>query len=659
MQPRPMRTLAGEGGRRPWIGANFWSREGGPRMWSRYDGDIVRQELRVLREHGLTMTRSFFYWPDFMPEPDRLDETACRWYADFLDAHHELGMGTIPTFIVGHMSGENWDPSWRQGRDIYSDVWMVGRQAWYITELTRRFHSHPAVIGWLISNEIPIYGGEGDERVINSWALLMVNAVRAGGGTQPVSLGDGQWGVETTGHDSGFCSLEYGPLVDFVGPHVYRMEHDRIRQHLKAAFICELAAVADRPVIMEEFGLSSDFASPQASATYYRQLLHATLAAGATGWIAWNNTDYDNIKDQRPYSHHPFELHFGITDHRGRPKPPLKELEIFSEELRDIDFGGIERARTDTAIIVPSYLAARYPFTEDAERVLIVDASEQAHVAAREADLAPGIVHEPDYGGGGGLPGGYELYLLPSAKQLTAPSWRRLGELVRAGATVYASYCAGETSAQRGPWWNDLEGLFGVRQLLTYGLNDPVDEDVVESHPREGLREPARRRGAVLRRRRERGGPRPPADRGGRPVADAGHRPRRAGPARAGRVPPRAGAGGAVHLSGRVLRGAPGAGQPGGHLAPVRRAGGRGRGHPPGARRRPPGHGRLAAHGRRRPVHHRALPARRARRGEHRLRRRGAQRSRAAGAAGRTPRPAAGDRSARRRGSAPDAVKSI
>ena len=129
---------------------------------------------------------------------------------------------------------------------------------------------------------------------------------------------------------------------------------------------------------------------------------------------------------------------------------------------------------------MPSYLTARYPFTEDAERVLIVDASEQAHVAAREADLAPGVVHEPAYGGGGGLPGGYGLYLLPSAKQLTAPSWRRLGELARAGATVYASYCAGETSAQRGPWWNDLEDLFGVRQLLTYGLNDPVDEDVVE-----------------------------------------------------------------------------------------------------------------------------------------------------------------------------------
>lgn len=108
----------------------------------------------------------------------------------------------------------------------------------------------------------------------------------------------------------------------------------------------------------------------------------------------------------------------------------------------------------------------------------------------------PASCTSPTTGGGGGLPGGYGLYLLPSAKQLTAPSWRRLGELVRAGATVYASYCAGETSAQRGPWWNDLEGLFGVRQLLTYGLNDPVDEDVVELTLEEDFGNPPA--GAVL-----------------------------------------------------------------------------------------------------------------------------------------------------------------
>ena len=43
-------------------------------MWSRYDGDVVKEELEVLAAHGSTLTRSFCYWPDFMPEPDTLDE---------------------------------------------------------------------------------------------------------------------------------------------------------------------------------------------------------------------------------------------------------------------------------------------------------------------------------------------------------------------------------------------------------------------------------------------------------------------------------------------------------------------------------------------------------------------------------------------------------
>ena len=53
-------------------------------MWRSYDPAVVREELRVLRAHGLTMTRSFFYWPDFMPEPDMVDENMTARFADFL-----------------------------------------------------------------------------------------------------------------------------------------------------------------------------------------------------------------------------------------------------------------------------------------------------------------------------------------------------------------------------------------------------------------------------------------------------------------------------------------------------------------------------------------------------------------------------------------------
>ena len=113
----------------------------------------------MLKDHGLTMTRSFFFWPDFMPSPYEIDEKLTARFADFLDRHIEHGLTTIPTFIVGHMSGENWDPGWRDGRDLYQDVWLVGRQAWFAAEMARRFCGHPAVSGWLVSNEMPLYGG--------------------------------------------------------------------------------------------------------------------------------------------------------------------------------------------------------------------------------------------------------------------------------------------------------------------------------------------------------------------------------------------------------------------------------------------------------------------------------------------------------------------
>ena len=79
-------------------------------MWARYDGQVVREELAVLAANGCNVTRSFCYWPDFVPQPEQFDADVLERFGDFLDAHAETGIGTIPTFIVGHMSGENWDP---------------------------------------------------------------------------------------------------------------------------------------------------------------------------------------------------------------------------------------------------------------------------------------------------------------------------------------------------------------------------------------------------------------------------------------------------------------------------------------------------------------------------------------------------------------------
>ncbi|MFJ6214134.1 cellulase family glycosylhydrolase [Streptomyces sp. NPDC092296] len=458
-----------------WLGANYWSRTGGPLMWRSYDPQVIEEELVALRDHGLNVTRSFYYWPDFMPTPYSVDEEKCAHFADFLDRHQALGMTTIPTFIVGHMSGENWDPSWRGGRDLYSDVWMVARQAWFAGEMVRRFKDHPAVSGWLVSNEMPIYGDATRDRdSVSSWAQIIVDAVHAAGGTQPVSLGDGAWGMENTGHENGFSVKYCAEICDFLGPHVYRMEDDPVRQHHAAAWVCELTGTFGRPVVLEEFGVTSDFVSGPNAGHYYRQVLHNSLLAGATGWIAWNNTDYDDLLHQPPYLHHAFEMHFGLTDRHGRAKPQLLELKDFAAVLEQVDFGHTRRADSDTAVVVSSYLDTAYPFTREEDRSHVYASARQAWVAGRLADLAPAVTRESD-----GLTEDARLYLVPSAKQLLSPTWFALEDRARVGATVYVSYCPGYHDEQRGPWYSHLDEMFGVRHQLEYGLVNPIEDDEV------------------------------------------------------------------------------------------------------------------------------------------------------------------------------------
>ena len=449
-------------------------------MWSRYDREVVRQELAVLATLGCTLTRSFCYWPDFVPEPEVLDEKVMARFVDFLDLHREVGLRTVPTFIVGHMSGENWDPAWRQGRDLYRDVWLVAQQAWFVAEVAHRTATHPSVAAWLLSNEMPIYGNNGDEPAVTSWARLLIQALRSAGATQPVSTGDGAWGIEVTGNDNGFSLRRLASLVDFIGPHTYQASDDPVRQMLTPAFSCELSGSFGKPVVLEEFGLSSDMASGENAARYYRQVLHSSLLAGAHGWLAWNNCDYDDLADQPPYRHHPFEMHFGITDHAGRPKPQALELARFAALVGDLSEQGWGRADDEVALVVPEHFEHTEPAWSFLYRGDIRPDLFQSYIAAREADLPVGLVRERDLlGPGHPVPPGLKLYLMPCAKFMMAPGARLMRGLAEAGATVYASYFAGSGRDQLGPWLTWIDQAFGVAHELRYGLADPVKTEVV------------------------------------------------------------------------------------------------------------------------------------------------------------------------------------
>ena len=465
--PRPFPHLPV---RDSWLGVNFWSRRGGPLMWRTYDDDLVRSELALMADHGVRLTRSFLYWPDVHPAPDTLDDEQLSRFELFLRAHTDLGMQTIPTFLVGHMSGQNWDVSWRAGRDLYADGFVLGQQAFYLREVVARLKDSPALAGWLVSNEVPLFGGPTTREYATAWARICVDAIRAGGSDLPVSLGDGAWTREVIGSDNGFRLRDLAGVVDFFGPHSYPMGNDQVRQFTRAALVCELAHLG-RPVVLEEFGVTSAFASEENAAHYYRQTLHHSLLAGATGWIGWNNTDFDLV-DQAPYSHHAYELTFGVSTTAGEPKAALHELAAFREVIDAVGVERCSRPDTRTAVLVPSHLDVDHPMNDDAYRTAITGITHQAWLAARRADLAPALSRESE-----GVPEA-ELLLVPSAKALLASTFGTLLDRARAGATVYVSFFAGPGEGQRGMWWPPLEPVFGVRHRLRYGLSETAAETV-------------------------------------------------------------------------------------------------------------------------------------------------------------------------------------
>jgi endo-1,4-beta-mannosidase len=434
-------------------------------MWRTYDDALVREELAVLVAHGLNVTRSFFYWPDFQPAPDVIDEDAVERYQRFLQTSEDLGIQTIPTFIVGHMSGWNWEPSWRDGRDYYADGFMLGQQAFFIREMVRRLGPSPALAAWLISNEMPLLGGPASREYVRAWALVCSNAVRAGGSDLPVSLGDGAWTKEITGADNGFRLRDEADTVDFFGPHSYPMGSDQTRQLSRAAFICE-AAQLGKPVVLEEFGVTDTFAAPGHAAHYYRHCLHQTLLAGASGWIAWNNTDFA-LDQAEPYSSHLYELTFGVTTIDGTAKPTLLELQAFSGLLGHIGALQLSRMPTSTAVLYPAHADVDVPVLNAehlADLPVMAEVTQHAWIAARAADLTPAIAREAD-----GIPEA-DLLIVPSNKALLGATWQALLDRARSGSHVYVSWFAGVNEHQRGAWWPALELPFGARHRLRYGL---------------------------------------------------------------------------------------------------------------------------------------------------------------------------------------------
>jgi hypothetical protein len=448
------------------IGANFWPKRTGPWMYrDAWDPDAVGADLAQLAALGANVARIFCFTPDFMPSTGTVDEGALERLAATIERAAQVGLWSIPTFLVGHMSGENWTAGWALGRDWYTDPMLLDASELLIATVAKRFSGDPRIAAWLLTNEWPLFAGRTSDANGLAWANRLCVALRKADPGCTVSLGDGAWDV-LNGQPSGLPSTALRDVVDFFGPHFYPKETDAMRHSAFAGFAMRMLQPLERPILLEEFGCSSDQADDEFAAAYYRTVLWSSFAVGDCGSLAWNSHDF-TVADRPPYSHHPYELHFGVIRTDGSQKPQAQELTRFAAFVRKHDPDAWQALDPDVAIGRTSYYLQQFPFDWGWSKPELRDLYLQCYAACTMSGLNAGFVDL-----GSPVPSALKLLFVPCLQQVTTADAANLERFAHDGGTVYLSY-GGE------PWFPDLGSFIGARPLIRYGLIAAPPEDTL------------------------------------------------------------------------------------------------------------------------------------------------------------------------------------
>lgn len=451
------------------LGCNYWPRLTGPRMWRDFDETQIAQELALIRAAGMTTVRAFCFWPDFMPTMARVEPVMLERLQRFMALCEAAGVGVFLTPIVGHMSGENWPPAWLDTPSrLYFDPELLAVQEGYVRTIAATVAASSALRGHIISNEMPLFAGVGELGTVTDWATRLVAAVRGGDPGHPVSIGDGVWSLwgESTGYRPSHPQ-------DFLGLHMYPSETDAMRHTFLFGLNVRMAAMYGKPVLMEEFGAQHTVFGEDEIGGFASSVLFESWANGATGALWWCGFDFP-LPDDLPYSHHPFELKFGMHDTDGRAKPAALAFQRFAKALPGLS--GLEPQRAQVAHLIPSFLNTRYPFSWD-DLDGMKRGHLQAYTLARLAGVPVGTAMEPPHSR---EHPSQEVLRLPDVPvvyagaihKLRASSWREIDRWVQQGGTFIMSFDFSSNEVHVGTWHHDFAGFFGVKPRMRFGLTE-------------------------------------------------------------------------------------------------------------------------------------------------------------------------------------------
>lgn len=196
-------------------GINYWDSKNAINMWSAFDEETIENDMKLMKNAGITHLRVFPLWSVFQPLnalygpsdvyeytfgeeplPDTaagragVSEEACQKFETFCDIAEKYGMKLIVAMITGHMSFRTYNPPAFDGKELLTDPTVIKWQLRFVRYFVERFKCKKVIIGWDLGNEtINMPGIRGKNRdAFYVWCSIISYAIKTCDKDRPVML---------------------------------------------------------------------------------------------------------------------------------------------------------------------------------------------------------------------------------------------------------------------------------------------------------------------------------------------------------------------------------------------------------------------------------------------------------------------------------------
>lgn len=266
-----------------------------------FDEDVIRADFKRIKRSGLNTIRIFVPYIDFGSA--HVTEDKLLKMQTVLDLLEKEGLKAVLTLF-----------------DLYGNYdvldWTLNQR--HIEQVVGRFKDHEGVLAWDIKNEPDLdFKSRGQVNVL-SWLKEMVGFIRVIDSKHPVTIG---W-------SSPEAAVLLKSQVDFVSFHYYKS-----KEKFTSAYQTLVAEVGDKPVVLQEFGLSSyqgwwnPFGHSEEDQAMYYKTMQNSFKTNEVQFMSWTLYDFEHIPvsvvGRLPWRQH-LQKKYGFIDINGKEKPSYR-----------------------------------------------------------------------------------------------------------------------------------------------------------------------------------------------------------------------------------------------------------------------------------------------------------------------------------------------